>query len=180
MNMLRLIIWITSGIATIAMLLIIVATLALGADRSPGADLGTLPGQVADIPPAMLAIYATAGKQSGVDWAVLAAIGKVESDHNRSTAAGVHSGINFAGCCAGSMQISLAGGASSTWSRYKVDGNHDGATSIYDPADAVPAARCIPEGSRRTGRLPARDLCIQAMHNGTSTKCSASPPAIAR
>lgn len=126
--------------AVLVALLIVVGALALGADRSPGADLGALPGQVADIPPTMLAIYATAGKQYGIDWAILGAIGKVESDHNRSTAAGVHSGVNFAGCCAGSMQISLAGGASSTWSYYKVDGNGDGAANIYDPADAVPAA----------------------------------------
>jgi hypothetical protein len=31
-------------------------------------------------------------------------------------------------------------GSPSTWDRYGVDGNDDGRTSVYDPADAIPAA----------------------------------------
>lgn len=126
--------------ATLGVLLVLTSVLALGASTDTGSSLGMLPGQIADIPPEMLAIYARVGEQTGLDWAVLAAIGKVESDHARSTAAGVHSGVNFAGCCAGPMQISLAGGSASTWARYRADGDGDGRTSIYDPADAVLAA----------------------------------------
>jgi hypothetical protein len=37
------------------------------------------------------------------------------------------------------MQFSVVGGTS-TWDRYAVDGNHDGKTSPFDPADAIPAA----------------------------------------
>src|SRR4051812_38717205 len=31
-------------------------------------------------------------------------------------------------------------GPPSTWQRYRVDGNHDGAADVYDPEDAIPSA----------------------------------------
>lgn len=95
---------------------------------------------LADIPANMLALYLDAGQTRGIDWAIIAAIGKIESDHDRSTAIGVHSGVNFAHCCAGPMQFSVIGPGGGTWGAYGVDGNHDGAKDVYDPADAVPAA----------------------------------------
>jgi hypothetical protein len=74
-------------------------------------------------------------------WSFLAAIGKVESDHGRSSAAGVRSGQNFHGCCAGPMQFHNGfGTGSGTWGAYSVDGNGDGRRDIYDIADAAPAA----------------------------------------
>ena len=42
---------------------------------------------VDDIPAELLPVYRAAGEQYGVPWSVLAAIGKVESDHGRSSAA---------------------------------------------------------------------------------------------
>ena len=62
-----------------------------------------------------------------------------QTDHGRSPAPGVQSGVNAFGCCAGPMQFSIVG-SSSTWDRYSIDGDDDGATSVCDPADAVPAA----------------------------------------
>ena len=51
-----------------------------------------------DIPPQLLPVYQTAADSCpGLPWSVLAAIGKVETDHGRSTAPGVRSGANFAG-----------------------------------------------------------------------------------
>jgi Transglycosylase SLT domain len=98
---------------------------------------------VADIPADYLALYRAAGQRYGLDWAVLAAIGKVETDHGRSTAPGVHAGQNSHGCCAGPMQFfnnrAMAGGRT-TWDAYGVDGDHDGRTDIYNPADAIMAA----------------------------------------
>ena len=73
-------------------------------------------------------------------WPVLAAIGSLESDHGRSRAPGVRAGVNRHGCCAGPMQFNLRDGPPSTWERYGNDDNHDGATDVYDPADAIPAA----------------------------------------
>jgi hypothetical protein len=77
-------------------------------------------------------------------WAVLAAIGKVESDHGRSRAPGVRSGVNRFGCCAGPMQFNVRNGPPSTWDTY-------GEGSPYRAADAVPAARrlLVANGARR-------------------------------
>ena len=80
------------------------------------------------------------GQRVRVPWQVLAAIGAIETDHGRSDAPGVRSGVNRFGCCAGPMQFNLTDGPPSTWQRYGVDGNHDGTTDLYDPADAIPSA----------------------------------------
>ena len=93
----------------------------------------------ADIPPPYLELYQQAGERYGIDPWILAAIGKIETDHGRSTAPGVRSGVNAYGCCAGPMQFSLVG-SPSTWDSYGVDGNRDGRRSPYDPEDAIPAA----------------------------------------
>jgi membrane-bound lytic murein transglycosylase B len=94
----------------------------------------------ADIPSAYLRIYRAAGRARGIDWRILAAIGKNESDHGRSRAAGVASGLNYARCCAGPMQFCTVRSCGNTWKAYAVDGNDDGRRSVYDPADAIPAA----------------------------------------
>jgi hypothetical protein len=44
-----------------------------------------------------------------VPWPGLAGIGSIEIDHGRSRAAGVLSGVNSYGCCAGAMQFNLPG-----------------------------------------------------------------------
>jgi hypothetical protein len=62
------------------------------------------------------------------------------SDHGRSIAPGVHSGVNAFGCCAGPMQFNLRDGPPSTWQSYRVDGDADGDTSPYDAADAIASA----------------------------------------
>jgi cell wall-associated NlpC family hydrolase len=93
-----------------------------------------------DIPPDLLARYQRSAERCpGLPWAVLAAIGKIESDHGRSTAPGVRSGSNVAGA-AGPMQFGIGGKAGDTWSAYGVDGDANGTTDVYDAADAVPAA----------------------------------------
>ena len=93
----------------------------------------------ADIPAQYLQLYVAAGRRYGIDPWILAGIGSVETDHGRSPALGVHSGVNAFGCCAGPMQFSVVD-SPSTWDRYGIDGNDDGHTSVYDPADAIPAA----------------------------------------
>ena len=92
-----------------------------------------------DIPSNYLALYHKAEDDYGVPWNVLAGIGTIETNHGRSTLAGVHSGANFAGA-AGPMQIGIAGAAGNTWGAYGADGNDDGKKDVYDPEDAIPAA----------------------------------------
>jgi hypothetical protein len=87
---------------------------------------------LSDIPPELLPVYQQAAKDTcGMPWGVLAAIGKVETDHGRSDLPGVHSGANFAGA-EGPMQFEPG-----TWAAYGVDGNHDGVTDVYDSVDAI-------------------------------------------
>jgi Transglycosylase SLT domain len=88
----------------------------------------------ADIPAGYLRVYRQAGARYRIPWPVLAAIGKVESDHGRSRLPGVRSGSNWAGAC-GPMQIGCVPGsrAGNAWARY-------GQGRPHDPADAIPAA----------------------------------------
>ena len=52
---------------------------------------------VTDIPASYLRLYRAAGARYRIPWSVLAAIGKVESDHGRTRLPGVRSGSNRAG-----------------------------------------------------------------------------------
>jgi hypothetical protein len=95
----------------------------------------------ADIPTSYLRLYRqAAGRCPGLSWTVLAAIGKVESDHGRSRLPGVRSGWNAAGA-AGPMQFGIGvERAGNAWARYGRDFDRDGRRSVYDPGDAIPAA----------------------------------------
>jgi membrane-bound lytic murein transglycosylase B len=102
------------------------------------------PGQGAsDVPARYLRLYRAPARAEGVDWRVLAAIGKNESDHGRSRASGVATGLNHARCCAGPMQFCTVRSCGNTWRAYATDGNADGRRSVYDPADAIPAAAAL-------------------------------------
>jgi hypothetical protein len=107
----------------------------------------------AGIPAGYLRLYRQAAHRCpGLPATVLAAIGKVESDHGRARLPGVRSGANAAGA-AGPMQFGIGGRAGNTWggqpiqptrtrprAGYGVDGDRDGQVSVYDPRDAIPAA----------------------------------------
>ena len=95
----------------------------------------------ADIPPGYRRLYLLATRRCpGLSWGVLAAVGKVESDHGRAQLPGVRSGWNAAGA-AGPMQLGIGKGrAGNAWARYGRDFDRDGHISVYDPGDAIPAA----------------------------------------
>jgi membrane-bound lytic murein transglycosylase B len=99
----------------------------------------------ADIPGGYLRLYRAAGARYRVPWPVLAAIGKVESDHGRTRLPGVRSGSNWAGAC-GPMQLGCVPGseAGNAWARY-------GHGRPHDPAQAIPAAAryLVDHGARR-------------------------------
>jgi membrane-bound lytic murein transglycosylase B len=116
------------------------------ARTKPAAGLpGPSRAAVADIPASYLRRYRQAGARYRLPWPVLAAIGKVESDHGRSRLPGVRSGRNWAGAC-GPMQLGCVphSRAGNAWARY-------GHGSVYDPANAIPAAAryLVDHGARR-------------------------------
>ena len=89
-----------------------------------------------DIPPDFLRLYARAASTYGLDWTILAAIGKVECDHGRAhdPSCTEEGAVNGAGA-GGPMQF-----LESTWVRYGVDADGDGRADRWDPADAIYAA----------------------------------------
>ncbi len=93
---------------------------------------------VADIPAGYLRLYRAAGARYRIPWPVLAAIGKVESDHGRARLPGVRSGSNWAGAC-GPMQLGCVPGskAGNAWARYGHGRPHDPAAAPSRPRPAT-------------------------------------------
>jgi Transglycosylase SLT domain len=87
----------------------------------------------AEIPARYLSLYRSAAERYGLDWAILAGIGKVECDHGRARdpSCTTEGAVNSAG--AGGPAQFLA----STWSEYGIDGDGDGRRDRWDPADAI-------------------------------------------
>jgi hypothetical protein len=89
-----------------------------------------------EIPTLYLRLYERAAERYGLDWAILAGIGKVECDHGRDPAPScTHAGeVNSAGA-GGPMQF-----LASTWAVYGVSAEGYGPPDRWDPADAIFAA----------------------------------------
>ena len=119
-----------------AVVFLVLALMALGLSTSLIGGGAPSPQAQQDIPPQLMPVYQTAADSCpGLPWSVLAAIGKVETDHGRSTAPGVRSGANFAGA-AGPMQIGIGGKAGNTFAGYAIDADGGGA-DVYNPVDAI-------------------------------------------
>lgn len=111
----------------------------LGGGGDGGGSVRPSATALADIPADYLALYqAAATVCPGLSRTVLAGIGKVESDHGRSTLTGVASGANQAGA-GGPMQI-----LQPTWNgilaRHRIPPGGASPPSRYDPHDAIYAA----------------------------------------
>jgi Transglycosylase SLT domain len=89
-----------------------------------------------EIPPRYLRLYVAAAHRYGLDWAVLAGIGKVECDHGRDPDPSCtrEGAVNAAGA-GGPMQF-----IASTWKRFGLDADGDGRVDRWDAADSVFAA----------------------------------------
>lgn len=133
----------------LAVLLPAAVLVSAAADCDPS-QLPTGPLAESEIPADYLVHYQRAASGSGVPWAVLAAIGWLETRHGTLDAPGVRSGSNHAGA-AGPMQFGIGGRAGNTWGgaptravppqlAYGLDGDSDGIADVYNPADAIPAA----------------------------------------
>jgi len=89
-----------------------------------------------EIPSRYLRLYEEAARGNGLDWAILAGIGKIECDHGRDTDPScTREGATNAAGAGGPMQF-----IASTWATYGVDGDGDGRVDRWDPVDAIYAA----------------------------------------
>ena len=87
----------------------------------------------ADIPALYLALYMQAADRFGLDWTILAGIGRVECDHGRDPAPSctVEGALNYAGA-GGPAQFLV-----STWQRYGISATGLGTPDMWRPADAI-------------------------------------------
>lgn len=89
-----------------------------------------------DIPARYLALYENAAQRFGVDWAILAAIGKVECDHGRDPDPScTREGATNSAGAGGPMQFLAA-----TWARYGLEVDGDGRADRWSQADAIYSA----------------------------------------
>ncbi len=109
------------------------ASLGAGAESSEAQGDGVSALAEREIPPLYLRLYQQAAQRYGLDWAILAGIGKVECDHGRDPDPSCtrEGAVNSAGA-GGPMQF-----LASTWATYGVDGDGDGRVDRWDPADAI-------------------------------------------
>ncbi len=133
-----------AGLLTIAFVLV-AALAALGGGASLGGASESAPAAQGEgvsalaqreIPPLYLRLYEQAAQRYGLDWAILAGIGKVECDHGRDPAPScTQEGVVNSAGAGGPMQVLAA-----TWATYGVDADGDGPPDRWDPADAIYAA----------------------------------------
>lgn len=129
------------GTAVGAVLLLLVPLLVVVAAARAvfGGSAAPSTAALGDIPADRLALYRQAATVCpGLDWSILAAIGKIESDHGRSTLPGVTSGANHAGA-GGPMQF-LQPTFDSVTARHRLPPGGATPPSRYNPQDAVYAA----------------------------------------
>lgn len=122
------------------------------AETSESFDVDRLTGE---IPPVFLGAYLDAAEEWDIDWALLAAIGKLECDHGRYRAPGCwppgtvnHAGargpMQFLGSTwragAGARDLDVAGPAVRDGRGYATDGDGDGIADPWSTYDAVHAA----------------------------------------
>jgi hypothetical protein len=134
--------WGLAGAGVAAAVLVIMALLmgaaAITAIKAGEAGSSTTSDSVSalalgEIPPEYLHLYQQAAQRYGLDWAILAGIGKVECDHGRDPdpSCTKQGAVNSAGA-GGPMQF-----LASTWEKYGVAPNGEGKPDRWDPADAI-------------------------------------------
>ncbi|WP_275560570.1 C40 family peptidase [Streptomyces sp. 5-6(2022)] len=145
------------GISILGAVLLVVALAAAGASSVLsvfGGSAGSQPSHTAltDIPPDYLTLYQQAATTCpGLDWSIPAAIGKVETDHGRSTLPGVHSAANAKGA-KGPMQF-LQPTFDAVTAKHPVPQQETRAPSPYDPRDAIyTAVAYLCDSGARGGR----------------------------
>ena len=145
---------IVAGAVLATVLLVAIVGALTGGPNGTGSSQPS-PVAIADIPGNYLVAYQRAAATYGIDWAILAAIGKLECDHGRGTDPGCKPGtVNSAGAT-GPMQFlaptwrsgdaigtipPVAAPTSSTANGYASDGDGDGRADVWNVYDATAAA----------------------------------------
>lgn len=144
---------IAGAVASVVLLGTLVAVVSAPAGTAPGAPAT---GPRSAVPAAWVTLYQQAAATCpGLPWAVLAAIGTIESDNGQSSAPGVASGSNGAGA-EGPMQFEPA-----TFAAYaEVGPGGARPPSPYDPVDAVYTAANLlcADGAGSPASLPGAAL----------------------
>jgi hypothetical protein len=120
----------------------------------------------AGVPSGMEQTYKRAGERFGVDPRLLAAIGLNESRHGRARLPGVFAGVNFAGCCAGPAQLCVVRSCGRVWQHYRIDGDRDGRSRVYDRQDAFATAARYVVALERMIRSTRPRLLLAAYNAG--------------
>ena len=144
------------AVVGLAMVIALVGTLAgasapgAGGSEAGSSDAGVSSTAFAEIPRAYLRLYEAAAARYGLDWAILAGIGKVECDHGRDPDPSCtrQGAVNSAGA-GGPMQF-----IASTWRVYGTDGDGDGRAIRWDAADAIYSAARYLRASGAPGDYP--------------------------
>jgi cell wall-associated NlpC family hydrolase len=142
--------------ATSLVALIVIVVGGIAGWQSSSGTLAPSAIAIADIPGDYLGLYQRAAARFGIDWAVLAAIGKIECDHGRSEESGCNppGTVNVAGATgpmqflgstwrAGTPPMAVPGIApptARTSEGYATDGDSNGLANVWDPADAIAGA----------------------------------------
>jgi hypothetical protein len=134
--------WLT-GVTVVSFILlttVLTAVLGIAFSSSPQSqsdgEYGVSALARADIPARYLTLYQQAAARYGLDWAILAGIGRVECDHGRDPAPSCtqQGAVNSAGA-GGPMQF-----LASTFSEYGVSAEGNGPPDRWNPADAIYSA----------------------------------------
>lgn len=131
---------IVGAVAAFVMFVAVIATTTIGPVAWSATASQPSPEALADIPADHLALYQQAATVCpGLDWSVLAAIGKIESDHGRSTLPGVANGtVNTAGA-GGEMQF-LQASFGAVVARHTIPPGGANPPSRWNAHDAIYAA----------------------------------------
>jgi hypothetical protein len=140
--------------AALALLFVVIVGGLAGGQLAGGFEPSPI--ALADIPADYLIAYQREAARHGIDWAMLAAIGKIECDHGRSRASGCNppGTVNGAGATGpmqflGStwrrgtppMSVPAAGPPTATTAEgYAADGDGDGIAHVWNAADAIAGA----------------------------------------